>query len=352
MSRQDRFLNACCKKEADCTPVWFMRQAGRYMRAYRDIREKHSLMEMFKNPEIAAEVTLQPVNAFSVDAAIIFADILLPLEGMGINVEFAPGPVISNPVRNAGNVHSLRIADPDADLSFVLQSIQRVKAELGGKVPLIGFAGAPFTLACYAIEGGSTSNCLRTKELMYKDGVAWDLLMGKLVRTISAFLKAQIKAGAQVVQLFDSWVGFLSPSDYRNFVLPYTKMIFEELGIEGIPSIHFGVGTSGLLPLMTEAGGDVIGADWRIDLKDAWKSIGPSAGIQGNLDPALLFAPREVIAIKAAEILDQAAGVPGHIFNLGHGILPLTPEDSVKGLADFVHEYSSDRAAHQSKTTV
>jgi uroporphyrinogen decarboxylase len=344
MSRNDRLLKACRLENTDCTPVWFMRQAGRYMKAYRDIREKHSLMDMFKNPEIAAQVTLQPVNAFAVDAAIIFADILLPLEGMGINFKFAPGPVFSNPLRSPEAIRLLRISDPEADLGYVLKSLQMVRAEIDGRVPLIGFAGAPFTLASYAIEGGASSNYLLTKQLMYNDRASWDLLMEKLCATILAFLKAQANAGAQVVQLFDSWVGCLTPSDYRVFVLPHTRKIFQELKKEGIPSIHFGTGTAGLLRLMAEAGGDVVGADWRVHLSPAWQSIGAGAGIQGNLDPVLLLsAPWSLISRGAAEILDEAGGRPGHIFNLGHGILPSTPEDSVKALADFVHEYSTRR---------
>lgn len=319
-----------------------MRQAGRYMKAYREIREKHSLIDMFKTPEIAAEVTLQPVRAFAIDAAIIFADILLPLEGMGIRFDFSPGPVFENPLRNERDILDLRIADPERDLGYVLKSIQMVRSELNGKVPLIGFAGAPFTLASYAIEGSSSNNYLLTKKLMYGNRACWDLLMDKLGATIVAFLKAQVRAGAELVQLFDSWVGCLSPSDYRSYVLPHTRKIFQQLKEAGIPSIHFGTGTAGLLPWMAEAGGDVIGADWRIGLGAAWQSIGPGRGIQGNLDPAMLLtAPLDLLTEKSAEILKEAGGRPGHIFNLGHGILPSTPEDSVKALTDFVHEHSA-----------
>ncbi len=339
MSRRDRFLKACRLEKADCTPVWFMRQAGRYMKAYRDIRDKYSLIEMFKNPALASEITLQPVKAFSVDAAIVFADILLPLEGMGIGFEFAQdGPVIKNPVRGPAGIRSLRIADPEGDLGFVLKSLQSVRAEINGKIPLIGFAGAPFTLASYAVEGGSSSGYLLTKGMMYDDPVSWDLLMGKFCETITAFLKAQVKAGAQVVQVFDSWVGCLSPSDYGEYVLPYTQRIFRALREEKIPSIYFGTGTAGLLPLMAEAGSNIVGVDWRIALDNAWQCIGADAGIQGNLDPAALMAPWSLLSKKAAEVLDAAGGRPGHIFNLGHGILQSTPEDSVKALADFVHE--------------
>ena len=342
MSRNDRFLKACRSERTDCTPVWFMRQAGRYMKAYRDLREKHGLLEMFKTPEVAAQVTLQPVHAFDIDAAIIFADILLPLEGMGIRFDFAPGPVFENPLRSPADVRNLRICDPERDLGFVLESLRMVRTELNGKVPLIGFAGAPFTLASYAIEGGASSNYLLTKRMMYNDQASWDLLMEKLCETIIAFLKAQFHAGAQVVQLFDSWVGCLSPSDYRTFVLPFSRKIFQALKQAGIPSIHFGTGTAGLLTLMAEAGGDVIGADWRIGLKSAWQSIGPGPGIQGNLDPVLLLSsPQDILTQKAAEILDDAGVRPGHIFNLGHGILPSTPEDSVRALTDFVHERSA-----------
>ena len=338
----DTFLKACRSEKTDYTPVWFMRQAGRYMKAYRAIREQYGLMEMFKNPELAAEVTLQPVRAFPLDAAIIFADILLPLEGMGIGIEFQEnhGPVMTNPVHGAADIESLRIADPEEDLGFVLESIRRVHAELDGKPPLIGFAGAPFTLAGYAIEGGSSPNHFRTKQLMYHEPEAWHLLMEKLCDTLVPFLKAQVKAGAQVVQLFDSWVGCLSPSDYRRYVLPYSRRIFTELENEGITSIHFGTATTGLLPLMAEAGGDVIGADWRVSLGTAWSMAGESRGIQGNLDPAAMFAPMEILKSKAAEILKEAAGRPGHIFNLGHGLLPSTPEDAVKALTDFVHEFT------------
>lgn len=314
------------------------------MKAYREIREKCSLMEMFKNPDLAAEITLQPVRAFPVDAAIIFADILLPLEGMGVGFEFAPGPVIRNPVRNAADVDALRVADPEADLGFVLKSLRYVRAEIDGKVPLIGFAGAPFTLASYAIEGGSSSDYLRTKDMMYRDPATWDLLMTKFCDTILAFLKAQVQAGAQVLQLFDSWVGCLSPADYQHCVLPYSQKILRQLRREGIPSIHFGTGTAGLLHLIAEAGGDIIGVDWRVSLGRAWRSIDTGAGVQGNLDPAALMAPLSILKHKAEEVLEEAGGKPGHIFNLGHGILPSTPEDSVKALADFVHEYSSKAA--------
>jgi len=327
----------------DCTPVWFMRQAGRYMSQYRKIRQKYSLMEMFKTPEIAAEITLQPVEAFSVDAAIIFADILLPLEGMGFKLEFIDyeGPVIGNPIRNLSDLHRVRVADPEEHLGYVLKALELVSSELNGKVPLIGFAGAPFTLACYAIEGGSSPDHLLTKQLMYREPVLWERLMDKFCQTITAFLTAQVRAGARVVQIFDSWIGILSPSDYRQYVFQYHQKIFCALKASEIISIHFGTGTAGLLSQLAQAGGDVIGVDWRISLAEAWNRVGSNFGIQGNLDPVALTAPRSIYESKAAEILEEVAGRPGHIFNLGHGILPSTPEDSVGALADFVHEYSA-----------
>jgi uroporphyrinogen decarboxylase len=342
-SRDERFLKACRYEKTDCTPVWFMRQAGRYMKAYRAIREKYSLIEMFKNPGLAAEITLQPVKAFSIDAAIIFADILLPLEGMGVDFEFPEGggPAIHNPVRTNSDVQSLRIADPEADLGYVLEGLRMVRSEIDGKIPLIGFAGGPFTLASYAIEGGSSSHYLFTKNFMHGNPDGWNLLMQKFSGTVLSFLKAQVQAGAQVVQIFDSWVGCLSPSDYRDYVFPHMKKIFHALNEENIPSIHFGTGTAGLLPLIAEAGGDIIGVDWRIALDRAWNSIETGAGVQGNLDPVALLAPRDFLLQRAEEVLDAAGGRPGHIFNLGHGILPSTPEDSVKALADYVHEYSA-----------
>jgi uroporphyrinogen decarboxylase len=338
-----RFLETASLQLSDCTPVWFMRQAGRYLPEYRKIREKHGLMEMFKTPELAAEITLQPLQTLSVDAAIIFADILLPLEGMGIPIDFAPGegPVIGKPVRTRADVEALCIADPELDLGFVLKALSAVRQELDGKLPLIGFAGAPFTLASYLIEGGSSRDCLLTKKLMYEEPETWRVLMEKLASTISRFVLAQAQAGAQIVQLFDSWVGFLSPVDYEEFVLEPTKKVFAALKGQNIPSIHFGTGTAGLLPLMRTAGGDVMGVDWRISLRTAWQCIGEDSGIQGNLDPALLLAPWPVLRRKAKEILDSVWNQPGHIFNLGHGILPATPLDSAKALVDFVHEYTA-----------
>ncbi len=346
MTQSDRFLKACRQEKTDCTPVWFMRQAGRYMPEYRKIREKYPLLEMFKTPEIATEITLQPLRALSVDAAIIFADILLPLEGMGIPFEFAKGegPVISRPVRSLADAKSLRVTDPEADLGYVLKSLEMVRRQIDGRIALVGFAGAPFTLASYSIEGGSSRNFILTKKIMYEDRTTWDCLMGKITESITGFLLAQARAGAQVLQLFDSWAGCLSPVDYREYVLEYSSRILRAVRDAGVPSIHFGTGTADLLPMMRAAGGDVIGVDWRTCLDDAWARIGPGSGIQGNLDPVTLMAPWPVLRARAKDVLDRAGGRAGHIFNLGHGILPETPIESVKALADFVHEYTENAA--------
>jgi len=337
----DRFLKACRREAVDCTPVWFMRQAGRYMPEYQAVRAKHSILEVCKTPELAAKVTLQPIERFPLDAAIIFADILLPLEPMGITLSFAEGegPVIHNPVRDRRSIERLRVVDGDA-LSYVGLAITHARKALADRVPLIGFAGAPFTLASYAIEGGSSRHYLRTKQLMYSEPAVWHQLMEKLARVVSAYLLAQIRAGAQAVQLFDSWVGCLTPGDYAEYVLPHVRFIFTELKEEGVPLIHFGTGTAALLELMRAAGGDVIGVDWRVHLDDAWARLGYDVAIQGNLDPVVLFAPRHELERRIKDILNRAGGRPGHIFNLGHGILPQTPLENVAAAVDLVHTLS------------
>ncbi|HTP11121.1 MAG TPA: uroporphyrinogen decarboxylase [Anaerolineae bacterium] len=342
MALNDRFLKACRREQVDCTPVWFMRQAGRYMAEYRAIRAKHTLLEICAQPELAAEVTLQPVHALGVDAAILFADILLPLMPMGIHLEFAKGegPVIHNPIGSRADVETLRVIDPCEELAHVLEAVKLVRRELDGKTPLIGFAGAPFTLASYIIEGGSSRNFIKTKQLMYRDSQVWHALMSKLAQVIATYLVAQIEAGAQAVQLFDSWVGVLSPTDYREFVLPHSQVILQTVKASGVPAIHFGTDTATLLPLLTEAGGDVIGLDWRIDLDRGWETIGFDRAVQGNLDPVALFAPRDELERRVRRILDQAAKRPGHIFNLGHGILQETPVENVKAVVEMVHEFS------------
>jgi uroporphyrinogen decarboxylase len=337
----DRFLKACRREPVDCTPVWFMRQAGRYMAEYRALRAKHSILELCKTPELAAQVTLQPIDRFPLDAAIIFADILLPLEPMGLSLEFAAGegPVIHNPVRNQADVERLTVID-GSELEYVAEAIRQARRALNGRVPLIGFAGAPFTLASYAIEGGSSRNYLLTKQLMYCEPKAWHQLMDKFARVITGYLRRQIKAGAQAIQLFDSWVGCLSVGDYVEYVMPHVQLIFEGLKREGVPMIHFGTGTSAMLRQMREAGGDVIGVDWRIHLDEAWATVGHDVAIQGNLDPLTLFAPLHEIERRVADILRRAGERPGHIFNLGHGILPTTPIEHVAATIDMVHKLS------------
>jgi uroporphyrinogen decarboxylase len=339
----DRFLRACRRQPVDCTPVWFMRQAGRYMAEYRVLRQRYSMLTLCKTPELAAQVTLQPLQRLPVDAAIIFTDLLIPLEPMGVKLVFAPneGPVIENPIRRMSDVEALRPVDPQADLWFTLDAIRLVCRELGGRVPLIGFAGAPFTLASYLIEGGGSRHYIQTKTFMYHQPSAWHALLDMLARVSAVFLQAQVQAGAQAVQLFDSWVGCLSPQDYRTYVLPHTRQVIEAVRRDGVPLIHFGTGTATLLDAMREAGGDVIGVDWRIPLDEAWRCIGPEVGIQGNLDPVVLFAPWAEIAPRVDDILRRAAGRPGHIFNLGHGILPETPVDHVLAVAEMVHARSA-----------
>ncbi len=337
----ERFLKACRREPVDCTPVWFMRQAGRYMREYQAVRAKHSILEVCKTPELAAQVTLQPVDRFPVDAAIIFADILLPLEPMGIRLEFmeGEGPVIHNPVRDRAAVDHLRVVDGH-ELEFVADAIRQARRALAGRVPLIGFAGAPFTLASYAIEGGGSKTFIHTKQFMYREPDAWHRLMDKLARVVTGYLRRQIHAGAQAVQLFDSWVGCLSPTDYAEYVLPHVQLIFTGLQREQVPLIHFGTGTSALLRLMREAGGQVIGVDWRVNLDEAWERMGFDVAIQGNLDPVVLLAPLHEIECRVEDVLRRAGGRPGHIFNLGHGILPNTPVESVAAVVEFVHKLS------------
>lgn len=341
----DRFLRACRRQVVDCTPIWLMRQAGRYMPEYRAIRAGNSFLDMVKQPELAAEVTLQPVKAFAIDAAIIFADILPPLEGMGLHLTFAQGegPVIHNPLRTPADVAALHQPDPRETVAYTLDAIRLVKRELADRLPLIGFSGAPFTLASYAIEGGSTREFRATKGLMYNEPQTWQLLMSKLTQLVSDYLLAQIAVGVDAVQIFDSWAGVLAPADYAEYVLPYVQQCIASLKPGGVPVIYFGTDMNGLLPLLRQTGADVLGADWRIYLDDAWAQLGPGVAIQGNLDPQVLFAPWSVIERRAADILDRAAGRPGHIFNLGHGIMTETPVAHVARLVDFVHSYSAER---------
>jgi uroporphyrinogen decarboxylase len=340
-----RFLKACRREPVDATPVWFMRQAGRYMSEYRALRERYSLLDICRTPDLATEVTLQPIRRIEVDAAILFSDLLLPLEPMGLPFDFikGEGPQIERPISSAADIEAMRIFEPREALSHVLEAITQVKRELAGRVPLIGFAGAPFTLASYAIEGGHSSNFAKTKALMYGHPDAWHLLCEKFATVVSDLLSAQIDAGVDAVQLFDSWAGALGPADYREFALPHSQRIFK--AIEGrVPTIHFGTGTATTLDLLREAGGDVIGADWRIPIDTAWERIGFDRAVQGNLDPTLLLGPMQRMFTQTEDILERVNGRPGHIFNLGHGILPSTPVEHVQRLAQYVHSASRRRS--------
>jgi uroporphyrinogen decarboxylase len=333
----DRFLRACRREPVDRTPVWFMRQAGRYMAEYRALRAKHSMLTLCRTPELAVEVTLQPVKALGIDAAILFSDLLLPLAPMGIPFDFqsGEGPVIEKPVRSAADVAALHRFEPRQDLGMVLESIKMLRKEL--QIPLIGFAGAPFTLASYAIEGGHSSHFALTKALMYEDAATWHKLAGLFAEIVADYLKAQVEAGCQALQVFDSWVGALDEADYREFCLPHTKRIFDALAGTGVPTIHFGTGTGHLLAAQREAGGDVIGVDWRTPLDEGWNRIGADRAVQGNLDPTLLFAPRERLLARVDDVLARARSRAGHVFNLGHGILPGTPVENVKAVVEHVH---------------
>jgi uroporphyrinogen decarboxylase len=335
------FLAACRREVTPYTPVWLMRQAGRYQPEYRAIREKLGFLELCKTPDAAAEVTVMAVEQLGVDAAIIFSDILLVLEPLGVGLEFAKsdGPVIHRPVRSGADVDALPEVDP-AMLGFVYEAVRRARAALRSEVPLIGFAGAPFTLASYLVEGGGSEDWAATKRFLFTDPGAWHALMERLARTVTAYLNEQIAAGAEAVQLFDSWVGCLSPTDYRMHVLPHVQALIRGL-TPGVPVIHFGTTTAGLLECMRAAGGDVIGLDWRVDLDAAWARLGPGVAVQGNLDPMALLAPIPEIRRRVATILGQAAGRPGHVFNLGHGIPPSTPVDHARALVDAVHELSA-----------
>ncbi|HEY1601204.1 MAG TPA: uroporphyrinogen decarboxylase [Pirellulales bacterium] len=338
------FMKACRLEPTDRTPIWLMRQAGRYMAEYRAVRSKTTFLELCRNPQLCTEVMLTAVERLNVDAAIIFADLLPMLEPMGLDLEFAAGegPVIHNPVRDAADVDRVvELVDVDS-LDFVMETVRLTRAGLPAQIPVLGFAGAPFTLASYTIEGGASRSYLHTKTLMYRDPGAWDELMSRLARSVTRYLNAQVAAGAQAVQLFDSWVGCLGPDDYRRYVLPYTRSIIEGI-TPGVPVINFATGNPALLPLLAEAGGHVIGVDWRIRLDDAWRAVGEGRGVQGNLDPLVLLSEPDEIRRRAKDVLDQAAGRPGHIFNLGHGVMPQTPVENVIALVEAVHELGARR---------
>jgi len=335
-----RFLDACRRRPTDVRPVWFMRQAGRYMKQYRDLRAQHGILEICKRPDLAAEVTLQPVEILDVDAAIIFADLLLPVEPMGLKLRFAAGegPVIDNPVRTSSDVDSLSISNTD-ELGYVGEAIQQVVRALAGRVPVIGFTGAPFTMASYMIEGGASRNFLKTKAMMYRDETLWRRLMGKLVDVLGAYGVMQVGAGARIIQVFDSWVGALGPDDYVRYVAPYSRALIERIRSAGVPVIHFGTGAAGFFRELHAAGGDVMGVDWRVNIDQAWMDISYRSAVQGNLDPAVLFAPLPELRMRVHELLKRTGSRPGHIFNLGHGILPETPVENVKACVEIVREF-------------
>jgi uroporphyrinogen decarboxylase len=341
VAKNSPFLKACRLEHTDYTPIWLMRQAGRFLREYRELREKVSFLELCKKPELAAEVTLMAVDRLAVDAAIIFADILLILEPLGIELEFSrgDGPRIRRPLRSRRAVTTLREFNGD-ELNFVYDAIRITRSALDPEVPLIGFAGAPFTVASYIIEGGGSRNYENTKAIMHGDSSAWHTFMNKLTDATVSYLNHQISAGADAIQIFDSWVGCLSPDDYREYVLPHMNRLFQNIA-KNTPVIHFGTNTAGLLELMKEAGGNVIGLDWRVNLKDAWARVGYDVGVQGNLDPAILLTKPAEIRRKASMVMEKAERRPGHIFNLGHGVLPNTPVDNVLALIDYVHDFGS-----------
>ncbi len=341
MTGEERFLAAAHRRPVDATPVWFMRQAGRCLADYRALRQRYDILTLAKTPELCAQVTLMPIEAFGVDAAVMFADIMLPLEPMGVELEIQPdvGPIIHNPVRSAADVERLRLFEPAEDVGFVMEAVRLVSAELAGRAGVIGFSGAPFTLACYLIEGRPSREYALAKAFMYRQPEAWQALMAKLSETIVRYLRAQLAAGAQVVQLFDSWVGALAPADYERYVQPHVRTIFAALA--DVPTIHFGTGTAALLEPMADAGGDVIGIDARQSLDVAWQRVGFDRGVQGNLDAVRVLAGWDPTEEGARDVLRRAAGRPGHIFNLGHGVLPDSDPGILHRLVDFVHDESA-----------
>lgn len=335
-----RFLDACWGKPVDRTPVWLMRQAGRYLPEYMRVRSNCSFLELCKSPELAAEVTIQPVDILGVDAAILFSDILTPIEPMGMKLDFVPGPVFENPVRTMADVTKLRIPQMEEDVPYVLETIKILRRELVTKVPLIGFGGAPFTLACYMVEGKGSKDFAQIKHMMYTAPEVYGALMEKVTVMDTEYLNAQIRAGAQAIQIFDTWGGILSPSDYAKYVLPYTTRLIEGLDKADIPVIHFVKGSGAMLDIVKQAGGNVMGLDWHVNLGKAREILGPGMAVQGNLDPTVLFAPQQLIEKEVRRILDENAGRPGHIFNLGHGILPTVSPENARFMVEAVHRLS------------
>ncbi len=348
-----RFVRACLRQPVDRTPVWFLRQAGRYMPEYQAVRRHYSLLEICKNPELAAEVTITAAEKLDVDAAIIFADLLLPLEGLGVDFTFeaAEGPVIHTPVRAPEDVDRLR-TDRAAELGYVSEAIRKVAAHFENRLGIIGFCGAPFTLASYMIEGGASRTYIHTKSLMYREPAVWSLLLDKLASVLLEFAAQQVEAGADVIQIFDSWAGALGTADYREFVLPITRHLVNRVQALGVPVIYFGVDTATLLPAIREMGADVVGLDWRVNLDEGWRTLGSACAIQGNLDPITLFAGEALLHQRVDRIMAQAAGRPGHIFNLGHGIVPGTPVENLQRVVRYVREYGERPAAESSASGV
>ncbi len=340
----DRFLKACRGEAVDATPIWIMRQAGRYLPDYMRVREKVTFLELTKTPELAARVTVQPVDVLGVDAAILFSDILTPVEPMGLKLDFVPGPVFDNPVRSMADVERLCPIDPQTDVPFVLETIRILRRVLANRVPLIGFAGAPFTLACYMVEGKGSRDFALVKRMMYAEPAVFDALMDRVTSMDLAYLSAQAAAGAQALQIFDTWGGILSPADYARYALPWSRRLIDGLKSAGVPVIHFVKGSGAMLEMVAQAGGDVIGLDWHVDLGRARDALGSRFAVQGNLDPTVLFGSHEFIAGEVRRILDENAGRPGHVFNLGHGILPTTPWENARALVEMVHEFSSATA--------
>ena len=338
-----RFLRACLGQPVDATPVWFMRQAGRYQPEYQKIRKSFSLMEICRRPDVAAEVTMLPVDQLGVDAAILFSDIMIPVHEAGVPVEIRPelGPVVDRPIRERADVERLRPLVPERDVPYVIETVRILRRTLA--VPLIGFAGGPFTLASYLVEGRPTRKFQEVKRMMFARPEVWHALMERLCDIVIPFLRAQIEAGAQAVQLFDSWVGVLSPEDYRTFVLPYSRRIFAAVAAPGVPRIHFGVGTGELLTLLRDAGAEVVGVDWTVPLDEARRRLGPATAVQGNLEPYLLLGPDELVLERTRDVMARAGGRPGHIFNLGHGVIPETRPDTLRRIVEFVHEYRHER---------
>jgi uroporphyrinogen decarboxylase len=341
-----RFVRACLRKPVDRTPVWFLRQAGRYMPEYREVRKHHSLIEICKKPELAAEVTITAAERLGVDAAIIFADLLLPLEPMGLAFEFqaGEGPVVHRPVRTAEDVKAIR-TDRAGELAYVAEAIEKVANHFRDRLGIIGFCGAPYTVASYMIEGGSSRNSIETKRLMYQNPTAWSSLLVKLVTVLTAYCQLQVEAGADVIQIFDSWVGSLSLSDYREYAFDASRQLVRAVQQMGVPVIYFGVETAGLLGQMAQTGADVIGLDWRQPIDAGWRAVGHERAVQGNLDPITLFAPMEILEVRVKEVLQSANGRPGHIFNLGHGIVPGTPVENVEAVVKMVHAFRIENAS-------